>query len=184
LVPLETEEPDDAGQREPLHHECRENDAERQEDDQRAIRKRRPGVGAQRDRKRRCEGDGASHARPGDERDELPRRGRIALTKARRHPPGYVSDGWPVDDPDENDHRRDECRVAHELLPGPAVEILEYRPQLEPDEAEEQRVQEEVENRPETGSLQPCLAGRQLGCVPAHVDAGRDDRQHPGRADR
>ena len=56
--------------------------------------------------------------------------------------------------------------------------------QLQPHEAEQQRVEEEAEDRPKAFALKTRIDGRQLRRVPAHVDAGRNHREHARGADR
>ena len=43
------------------------------------------------------------------------------------------------------------------------MELVEDRPELEPDEPEQERVQQEAEDRPEAFALEPRVDRRQLG---------------------
>ena len=63
-------------------------------------------------------------------------------------------------------------------------ERVEDRSQLETDEAEQQGVQQEGQDLPDGIALQARLHGRQLGRVPAHVDAHGDDGEHGRDAGR
>ena len=62
------------------------------------------------------------------------------------------------------------------------MQRVEDRAQLQADQPEQQGVEHEGEDLPDGVALQPRLHGRQLGRVPAHVDAYRDHRQHGGDA--
>ena len=59
-----------------------------------------------------------------------------------------------------------------------AGEPVEDRPQLEADEHEQQGVQHEDQDLPDGVALEPRLHGRQLGRVPADVDADGDRGEH------
>ena len=56
--------------------------------------------------------------------------------------------------------------------------------QLEADQREQERVDEEDEDLPEGVAGQSRLDGRELRCVPAHVDADRDRGEHTRDTDR
>ena len=121
---------------------------------------------------------------PADERDELPGRRRIPFTQAARQPPRDVRDREAASEPDGDDDNPEQRGVPEQLLPGETVELVENRSELEADEPEQERVQEEVEDRPEPVALEPRVDGRQLRRVPAHVDACRDDGEHSRHAER
>ena len=104
--------------------------------------------------------------------------------RLRRDPARHVGNGKAEDESSRDHHEPEQSRVADELLPRPSVQLIEDRPQLQADEPEQERVQQEVEDRPEAFALQPRVDRRQLGRVPAHVDAGGDDGEHARDADR
>ena len=83
---LTSEHADQAGQREPLEDERREDDREREEDDQVALRE------VARQRERGDERDRAADAGPRDERRVLPRRVRIVLADRAERPPREVGE--------------------------------------------------------------------------------------------
>src|SRR4029450_5849199 len=78
-VTFEPEEANHERHGEALSDEGREDDTEGEVENDVAGRKGRAGIGGQRERESSSERDGASHARPGDERRVLPGRIRVTL---------------------------------------------------------------------------------------------------------
>src|SRR4051812_47491419 len=75
LVLLATQTPDQGGQSKALHHECGQDNAEGEEDDQVPLREGLPGVGKQGQGKSRRERDNTAH--PGPAQDPDVPRGRV-----------------------------------------------------------------------------------------------------------
>ena len=68
--------------------------------------------------------------------------------------------------------------IPDELRRGDPTEGIDHDRELQADEHEEERVQEVLDDLPHRDPLQAHLRGRQLGCVPAEVDPGRDGGEH------
>ena len=161
-----------AGSVRPWHDERREDHAEREVDDERALRERvSAGVDRERQRERGGERDGSAQAGPADQRPGTATAGTGSRSRMRfdMRLGMYVA----------GKIQTMRVTITARLTIAPSamqrsrrapVQRVEDRPQLQPDEAEQQRVEQEREDLPDRVALQPRLHGRQLGRVPAHVD--------------
>ena len=143
----------------------------------------RPGNGGarvrrQRDRERRGERHTAAHARPPEDERDPPGRVRIARPDPLRQEARDVREREHPGEPDQDHRRAHPRRRQRELARRPAVELVEHVRDLEPDEREERRVEDERQDRPEGLAVQTGLGVRELGRVPAHVEADRDRGEH------
>ena len=149
----------------------------------------RPGNGApaldrQRDRERRGERHAAAHPGPAEHERDPPRRVRIARPDPLRQEARDVREREHPGEPDQDHRRADPRRRQRELARRPAVELVEHVWDLEPDEREERRVEDERQDRPEGLAVQTGLRVRELGRVPAHVEADRDRGEHRRDSER
>ena len=81
----------------------------------------------------------------------------------------------------QEDHgQAHEDGVAEEPQCGHVSERVEDDRKLEADEHEQERVQQVLDDLPHCAPLEPHLRARQLGRVPAEVDAGRHGGEHRG----
>ena len=175
-VVADSEHADQRRQRQPLQDERGDDHREREKDDQPAVGERG------RQGERGDEGDGAADPDPREQRRQLPGWIRVALADRRDGPAREIGEDRHRHEPHRDHGHADDGGVAGEPGRGGAGERVHDPPQLQADEDEEQRVDDEDEDLPESVPGEPRALGRQLGCVPAHVDADRDGGQHAGDA--
>ena len=139
---------DQRGQGEALEDEGGEDDRERQEDDEIALREGRT-VRGEGDGEGRGQRHRAAHAAPAADEAHLPARAPGPLARAPIDGPDHVDRGHDPDQPADDDHTAHRRRVAEQCGRRVAGQVVEDGRQLEPDEDEEDRVQEEVEALPD-----------------------------------
>ena len=140
-------------------------------------------VSGQRDRKRSRERDRTAHAAPAEQqplrRAEPPR----ALARAPVEEADEVGDREEPDEARDHDDAGDDERPAEQRHRGETRKALDDRPQLQPNEDEQRRVDDEVEDVPHEEPLQARTRGDDARPAQAHVDPRRHDGEHPRRAE-
>ena len=170
--------PDDPGQGQSLPDEGRQDDAQGQVDEQRAIRE------VDRERERRRQGDDAAHSRPGDDEDGAARRHRVALPDLRADPARHVGRREDPDDPGQDGRRADRQPEPQELSRGRLRELVEDRRQLDADQQEREPVDEEDQDPPDSPPDEPGVGRQDPGRPPAGDDPGGDGREHAAQPER
>ena len=124
---------------------------------------------------------------PADQRRVLPGRIRIAFADPAEQKARQIGRGIDPDHSRADDRRAHDRGVSDQRAGRAAGERVENRPELEPDEPEQERVEQEREDAPHGVALEARLRVRELRRVPADVDADRhggEHRRHAGRLGR
>ena len=178
-VPLETEQPDDGHQAQPLPDQRCQDDTEGEEDHEIALREQH----ATGEREGQCQscgqGEATAHADPGDHHHIAPSWIRVTATQARadqawkighRKDPGNAhGDDGQADEqrlPDQGNHR-----VTHNSF--------QNATQLQPDEQKDQAVEQEDQHIPHRIGLQARIGGEEARRLPTQVKASRQHGQDP-----
>ena len=132
----------------------------------------------ERERERHRQRDRPAHARPADDHPQLPRRPPRPHRLAPVDRANQEDDGLLPDQPREHDRGADRGGVAEQRLPAGALEAVEHDRQLQPDEHEQRRVEQELQQLPHVEALDAGRGGGDPRRLPADVAADGDRREH------